>query len=395
MERRLRTVERFWRIRVVGSELFLHVGPHGTPGQRSQIPCRSPEVARTTADALVAQRLRDGFAPDDGSTDSLIEQLTPRLLAEDLDAWAVLGDALLDAGDEVRGGWVGHQLRAARRVRGAIGQSKAWLKTHEPTLWGEPLHDYRSQVSLDWFAGFARAAEVWSGLRLEPVADVLPHLFTSPATRFLRALALGPLGDALRLDETLEALVRREWPKHLSRLSVGGLIRGRSVAPAADSLEALQPVAPRLSALRVQAQLTGFGRHLELPALESLWVWTHRLEGQLVDDLARTPFPKLKTLMLRAHDERQVTLATLVAMLLERLHESPLATLGLLGMSDALQILARLGEGNLHRLEVLDLTGSVTQRQAPALARLRAALPHVKVVTTGGWPPARFGVGFD
>jgi predicted DNA-binding WGR domain protein len=64
MERNLHATQpdpRFWNIAVRRERITITSGPLHTPGTARHIDCKSNEVALKTAQALVDQRLKDGF----------------------------------------------------------------------------------------------------------------------------------------------------------------------------------------------------------------------------------------------------------------------------------------------------------------------------------------------
>lgn len=395
MERRLRTAGRFWRVRVEDASVLLHTGAHGTPGTRTSIPCRSPEVAEKTAEALLAQRRRDGFVVDDGAAEreqnGVLEALRPRLLADDLDAWSVLADSLVESGDGVRGEFVALQVRAARWERGAIGKAKAYLKANIDELVGSELGGWLKQASLDWHCGFARTAKVWSGPRSQPMAEVFPALLNSPACRFLRTLELGSPGAEGHYGDPLRALAKLGWPAHLQALTLGAFDveaarKADSAWPLLESLAPLQPVADRLVTLQVRAVLNTLGRSLVFPKLEALWLWPSRIDARLVSDLRTLQAPKLQRFALTDGAPRSATVESLAETLRELLVRVKPKALALHRFQDIEALLLAIGPRWLEPLDELDLRGS-------AISKEFAAQYSKGTVRTGHSPPYHDGDG--
>jgi len=388
MDRRLRTHEKFWRITVAEDGITLLTGPLGTPGVKSRIPAKSPEAAKKTAEALIAQRLKDGYFDDDGKGESsgqspALGALEPLLLAGDANAWKVLADALLEAGDAVRGEFVVHQLRAQARVRGSIGKMQAYLKAHYDELVGPELAAFHKQVSIEWRNGYAHTVKVWSGPVSEPIAHALEAVFNSPACRYLRVLQLGSPGNEGRYGSTLRELAGLQWPKHLDALVLGAFDlnaakRTDTTWPIIESLSALQP-APQLKELRIRAVLNTFGKGLSFPALERLWLLPSRVDGRLLSDLASIKAPKLRRFALTEDAVRSAPATALATALRQLISHPGIKELGLHGVRDLVPLLDLVGPDALAKLEELDVRESAKVSDAPQLKAIAMTLKQTRL----------------
>lgn len=388
MLRRLVTSAKFWQVTVEGEFVCINTGAHETPGSTNRIPCASPEAARKTAEALIAQRLRDGFVEQSEEAQraaprGLPKELEARLLANELEAWQVFADMLLEAGDQVRGEAVMLQLRAERRVRGAIGQSKAYVKTHFDELVGADLTAFHRQSSIEWHFGYAHTIKVWSGPHSAPIHEVLEAVFNSPSSRFLRRLELGSPGAEGRYGSTLRELAKLKWPTHLDTVLLGAFDlelakHSGSAWPLLESLSALQP-APQLKALRVRAIFNTFGQKLKFPSLETLWLAPSRLDARLLGDLATLEAPKVSTLCLTEDSPRGTGVRAVAAALSQLIHLG-VRVLQVHGMLDVVDVLSTVNPQVLSRLERLDVRESLrTQHGASFLERVGPALQGVTV----------------
>jgi predicted DNA-binding WGR domain protein len=388
MEWRLRTREKFWRISVEAETLTLVTGALGTGGTQNHIVAKSPEAALKTAQSLVAQRKKDGYRDDDGSdvrssSSALVTSLEPALLADDPAAWAVLADGLLESGDIARGEFVMHQLRAQKRQRGSIGKMRAHLKASYDALVGPELASFHKQVSIDWRNGYAHTVKVWSGPYSEPIAHVLESVFASPACRFLRCLELGSPGAEGRYGSALRELSSLTWPKHLDTLSLGAFdVEAAKLAdspwPIIESLSALLP-APQLKSLRVRGVLNTFGRGLDFPALEHLWLMPSHVHARLFGDLANIKPGRLRRFELTESGEGHVMPEARATALHALIMNAGVRELALHGVPEVTRVLALLGPKVLLKLEHLDLTDSVTLSDATSLTTLAPVLSGARV----------------
>lgn len=387
-ERRLQTTHpepKFWHLTLAGEEIVLRSGRLGTPGTQSRIPCKSAEAAQKTAESLVAQRLRDGFTDEAAApaTSAVVDDATEaKLLEDDPERWLVFSDSLMETPDAARGELIAHQVRAAKRVRGSIGQAKKFIQDHYDELVGE-LAGFHKQVSIDWRFGYARSVRVWSGPHSAPIAEVLPYVFLSPACRFLERLELGSPGTEGRYDATLRALAKLEWPKHLGTLFLGNFDvalakETDSAWPRLDSLSALQPVAARVRGLELRAAMNGLGRSLSFPNLERLVLMPSRIDARVTSDLQAMDAPKLRTLSFTQHEAPAVGLASWAATIRRWLMSPGITELGLKSVADAVPLLAQVGDP-LKRLEVLDLRGSVKVTDAPRMLELAPLLSQARL----------------
>lgn len=277
MERRLHASQpqpRFWRISLEGLELVIRSGAIGTPGSVNKIPCKSPEAAQKTFDSLVAQRLKDGFLDEAAAeVKTLSPEAEKELLRDDPERWLVFADSLLESGDPVRGELIGLQVKAAKRVRGSIGQAKEFIREHYDELVGPGIASFHTQVTVDWSFGYARTARIWSGPYTAPIGDVVEAVLNSPACRFLQRLEFGSPGTQGKYDPALKVLASLEWPAHLNHLVLGEFdvaqsFKTENAWPRIDSLFALQPVASRIETLEVRAALNTLGKGLTFPSLK-------------------------------------------------------------------------------------------------------------------------------
>ena len=126
---------RFWAISVAGSTITLRTGPMHTPGTSRTIECKSGTAAITTAEALVAQRLKDGFrVAEPAKAVAAIDLATETaLLRDDVDAWVVFADSLLESTEQVRGQFASGRCcrssgsSSSRNSRGQSSCSRSWV----------------------------------------------------------------------------------------------------------------------------------------------------------------------------------------------------------------------------------------------------------------------------
>lgn len=383
MERRLHATQpqpRFWRITRTGAELVIRSGAAGTPGAVSRIPCKSEEAAQKTFDGLVAQRLKDGFVDEAQAPSTLSVEAERELLKDDPERWLVFADSLLETGDPVRGELIGLQVKAAKRVRGSIGQMKAFIKGNYDALVGADLAGFHTQVTADWRFGYARTLRIWSGPYTAPIGDVLEAALNSPASRFLERLEFGSPGTEGRYDAALRRLASLEWPAHLATLALGEFdvaeaFRNESAWPRLDSLLALQPVAGRLKGLEVRAALNTLGKGLVFPNLERLVLKPWRLDARLLTDLQSLDAPKLSTLSFTEEGVVGVTVSGWAGAIRRFLSHPGIKRLELRRTREGAALLALVGElaGTLERVELIGTPASEVQHLSP----LRAALKHV------------------
>jgi predicted DNA-binding WGR domain protein len=100
MERNLHATQpdpRFWNIAVRRERITITSGPLHTPGTSRHIDCKSGEVALKTAQALVDQRLKDGFRDAAVSAPAATMDLEAEraLLTDAPEGWLVFADELL------------------------------------------------------------------------------------------------------------------------------------------------------------------------------------------------------------------------------------------------------------------------------------------------------------
>lgn len=382
MELRLATPEKFWAVTTEGEQVTIVTGVLGTTGTRRSINAGTPEGAVKMAEALVRQRKSDGFVEAAPTAGHPAEPpgLEARLVSGDVEAWQVFADALQDSGEAARGEFILHQLRAERRVRGSIGQSKEFLKRHFDVLVGSELAAFHRQVSVDWRFGYAYAVKVWSGPYSAPVADVLEAVFASPASRFLRRLELGSPGAQGRYGEALRELSRLRWPKYLDSLVLGAFDlaaaqKTDSAWPIIESLSALQP-APQLVELKLRAVLNTFGQRLKFPSLERLWLSPSRVDARLLSDLSEVDAPRLRSLTLEETRVRSAHPAA-VSRTLSQLLLRGLRELSLYGCSEIVSVLRGLDLEASAKLERLDLRDSLRVIDADDFLALAPTLSHV------------------
>jgi predicted DNA-binding WGR domain protein len=95
---------RFWAIAVRDATITITSGPMHTPGTARHIPCKSAAAALQTAEALVAQRLKDGFQIASSPRASTLDVEAERaLLRDELSGWLVFADSLMEGAERVRG----------------------------------------------------------------------------------------------------------------------------------------------------------------------------------------------------------------------------------------------------------------------------------------------------
>lgn len=376
---------KFWAISVSGSTITLRTGPLHTPGTSRTIECKSPQAALTTAEALVAQRLKDGFRVAEAAQSPAADRATEAaLLRDDVDAWAVFADSLLESAESVRGEFIALQIRAARRERGAIGKAKAYLKEHFDALVGAPLAACHNQTFLDWRFGYARTVRVWSGPHAAPISEVLEAVLQSPACRFLQKLEFGSPGNEGRYDLSLRTLAKLPWPTHLDSLFLGNfdVVAARitgSAWPRLESLLALAPVADRLRSLEVRAAFNTFGKGLALPKLERLVLMPTALDARLAADLLTLEAPLLQEAGFGCDAPPRAGWEGYARVVRQWLALTKLKKLVLREQRDAVQLLEYLGD-DLKRLDAVDLSGAVRVEEIDALRSLAPVLKHATLM---------------
>ncbi len=403
MERRLHASTpqpRFWRISLVGLELVIRAGAQGTPGTVNKIPCKSPEAAQKTFDSLVGQRLKDGFVDEASAPASVLSvEAEKELLSDDPQRWLVFADSLLESGDAARGELIGLQVKAAKRVRGSIGQTKDFIRAHYDELIGAELASFHTQVTVDWRFGYARTARVWSGPYTAPIGDVLQAVLNSPASRFLQRLEFGSPGTEGRYDAALRVLASLEWPTHLKTLALGEFdvaeaFRNESAWPRIDSLLSLQPVGARLETLEVRAALNTLGKGLVFPSLKRLVLKPWRLDARLLGDLQTLEAPKLKELSFTLEEMVGVSLQSWAATIRRFISHPGITTLELRRMREGLELLSLLDEagGKLERVQLIGAPAA----EVSHLSHLRAAFKKVTFETpeSAALAKALSGLGF-
>ncbi|MBL8917078.1 MAG: WGR domain-containing protein [Archangium sp.] len=377
---------KFWGVRIDGSTLIIRTGPLHTPGTTREIPCKSPEAAAKTAQQLIDQRLKDGFreasavAASSGAAAELEPATEAKLVAGDLDAWSVFADSLLETSEKVRGELISLQVRAARKERGAIGKSKAFIKEHFDALVGAPLAAWNKQVTIDWKFGYARTIRVWSGPHNAPIGDVLETVLLSPASRFLKQLEFGSPGNEGRYDMALRVLAKASWPKLLDSLYLGNFDveaarAAQSAWPRLESLTSLTPVADRLRSLEVRAAINTFGKKLEFPKLKRLVLIPNALDARLVTDLLSLEAP-LEEFGLGCEFAPKTGWEGWARFVRERQALSGLHTLTLAGQNDAVGLLEALGD-SVSKLERVDLNGALRVDDSDRLIAMKARLKNV------------------
>lgn len=365
---------RFWRISVHAERITITAGPLHTPGTTRHIDCKSPQAALQTAEALLAQRLKDGFHAVDASApaQAMAHAEEQALLEDRAEGWSVFADGLLEGPERLRGELVSLQLRAARKERGAVGQAKAFLKEHFDELVGAELASFHRQVFLDWRFGYVRAARVWSSPHSPPISEALPAVLSSPACRFLQRLEFGSPGVEGRYDAVLRTLAKEPWPAHLDSLVLGNFDVDAarvmdSAWPRLESLGALTPVAARLRVLDVRAVLNTFGRGLGFPALEALVLRPTALDARLLSDLQTLAAPKLKRLGLASQAAPRGGWGGWAQLVRQWLLLGPLCELELSEQEDGLGLLEELGDSR-RRLQRVELVGLRAAQRLLALA---------------------------
>lgn len=375
---------KFWGVTIDGSTLIIRTGPLHTPGTKREIPCKSAEAAQKTAQQLIDQRLRDGFreAAELAKTPGFGADTEAKLLRDDLDAWAVFADSLLETTERLRGELINLQLRVAKKERGAIGKTKAFLKEHFDALVGPALAAWHKQVTLDWKFGYARTARVWSGPHNEPIGAVLEDLLLSPACRFLKRLEFGSPGNEGRYDAAVRVLAKCAWPDQLDSLFLGNFdvaaaAAAQSAWPRLESLAALAPVAERVASLEVRAAFNTLGKALRFPKLERLVLMPTSLDARLVTDLLTLEAPQLKAFGVGCAEAPRTGWDGVVRFVREAQALAGLHTLVLNGQGDALGLLEALGD-SLSSLKRVELTGALRAVDGP---RLKALGPRLRGVT--------------
>ncbi|MFO0601454.1 MAG: hypothetical protein U0228_39500 [Myxococcaceae bacterium] len=377
---------KFWAISVSGATITLRTGPMHTPGTTRTIECKSDEAALKTAEAMVEQRLRDGFtvasqAPD--APAAAIDEAAERaLLTDDPAGWLVFADSLLETTERLRGELIGLQVRAARRERGTITKAKDFISTHFDALVGPKLAAWHKQVTIDWQYGYARVVKLWSGPHSAPLAAPLDALMQSPACRFLQRVEFGSPGNEGRYDTALRALVKLDWPRHLDALYLGNFdveaaAEADSAWPRMESLAALTPKADRLRSLEVRAALNTFGKGLSFPKLERLALRPTAFDGRLMTDLLTLVAPRLHTFDVQCPTPSGGW-AALRHVLQPWLAVGQLTTLVLRHDDGVMDLLESLGE-SLTKLEAVELVGSVHADEVARLRRLAPLLAQAKL----------------
>ena len=376
---------RFWAISVAGSTITLRTGPMHTPGTSRTIECKSADAATTTAEALVAQRLKDGFRLAESARAVATMDLATEaaLLRDDVDAWVVFADSLLESTEQVRGELIALQVRAARRERGTIGRTKTFIKDQFDALVGAPLAAFHKQVTIDWRFGYARTVRVWSGPHSAPIGEVLEAVLQSPACRFLQRLEFGSPGNEGRYDLSLRTLAKLPWPAHLDSLFLGNfdVVAARitgSAWPRLEGLTALTPVASRLRSLEVRAAFNTFGRSLQFPKLERLVLMPTALDARMATDLLGLEAPLLREFGVSCDAPPKNGWEGWARVVRQWAMLSKLRKLELKEQPGALELLETLGDG-LRTLEAVDLTGSVRVGDIEALRSLAPVLRHATV----------------
>lgn len=403
MERRLHASSpqpRFWRISLTGLELVIRAGAEGTPGTISKIPCKSAEAAQKTFDSLVAQRLKDGFVDEASASASVLSvEAEKELLADDPERWLVFADSLLETGDAARGELIGLQVKAAKRVRGSIGQTKEFIREHYDELIGAEVASFHKQVTVDWRFGYARTARIWAGPYAAPIGEVVEAVLNSPASRFLQRLEFGSPGAEGRYDAALRVLASLEWPTHLKTLALGEFdvaeaFRNESAWPRIDSLLSLQPVGARLETLEVRAALNTLGKGLVFPSLKRLVLKPWRLDARLLGDLQAMEAPKLKELSFTLEGMVGVSLQSWAATIRRFISHPGITRLELRRMREGLELLSLLDEagGKLERVELIGAPAA----EVSSLSHLRTVLKGVTFETpeSAALAKALTGLGF-
>jgi predicted DNA-binding WGR domain protein len=378
---------KFWAISVSGSTITIRSGPLHTPGTSRNIECKSDAAAKTTADALLAQRVKDGFREVEAAKEPAKADLdTERaLLRDDIDGWTVFADSLLESTESLRGEYIALQVRAARKERGAVGKQKAFLQQHFDALVGAPLAAVHKQVFLDWRFGYARAARIWSSPHSPPIGDAIEAVLQSPACRFLQRLEFGSPGTEGRYDAALRTLAKLPWPSHLDSLYLGnfdvsaaGLLE--SAWPRLESLNALTPVFDRLRSLEIRAIFNTFGRGIVLPKLERLVLMPSALDARLLTDLLAIEVPQLNEFGLACREAPKTGWEGWARLVRQWALLSKLKKLSLREYrGGALDLLEQVDDG-LLKLEVVDLTDSVPVADIDRLAALAPKLKHATLI---------------
>lgn len=381
MERRLiatQPTNRFWRASLEGEVIVIRSGPTGTPGAQSRIPCKSPEAAAKTLEALIGQRLRDGFVEEAAAVETgqlLTHEQERELLADDPDRWLVFADQLIERGDAVRGELIGLQAQAAVRKRGSIGKVKDFIRSHYDALVGEELAAFHKQASIEWCFGYAKTIKLWAGPYSVPIPEVIETALNSPASRFLRRLELGSPGGEGSYDAALRELARLEWPAHLTELSLGEFdvneaFQNESAWPRLDSLASLSKVAARIEVLELRVACNTLGRGLSFPNLRRLSVKPWHLDARVLTDLKTLDAPKLRELSFTPQQLTGVSVEAWASTISRFLVEPGITTLELRRVRSGLEVLELLGE-RLKGLRQIVLIGS----PAYDVGRLRLLVP--------------------
>ncbi len=304
---------------------------------------------------------------------------------EELARYAVLGDALVRAGDP-RGELIALQLaaqaqppgKAADKLRAA---AEAHFAAHAKAFLG-PLAPHAARLT--WRSGFIRRMELAASARVD-VAALLPQALAHPSGRFVVELALQVDGAAegARLLAALAAAA----PRSLRDLDL--ILRGELGA----ELGPLLPRVPWLERLNVTAQRIEIGAP-SLPALRRLRLAALTLTSTCVQALAEAAWPALERLELRfgTRDDPPATFADVRPLLLHtalprlthlRLRNAPFAG----------GVLRELLSAPLAtQLAVLDLShGSMSPADAAALVTTPTRLAHLREL----WLPMRLLRGVD
>lgn len=376
---------RFWAIAVRDDTITITSGPMHTPGTARHIPCKSAAAALQTAEALVAQRLKDGFQLASSPRSSTLDVEAERaLLSDDLSGWLVFADSLMEGAERVRGELIALQVRAARRERGTIGLTKTFLKDHFDALVGSELGAFHKQVFLDWQFGYARTARIWSSPHSAPIPDVIGAVLQSPACRFLQRLEFGSPGGEGRYDTALRTLAKSSWPTHLDTLVLGNFdVQAAKILdsawPRLESLASLMPVADKLRVLEIRAVLNTFGKGLRFPKLERLSLKPTALDARLVNDLQSLEVPELKHLTLSCESQPRTGWDSWARLLRQWVTLTKLESLDVRNQPLAIELLELLGDAVL-KLKRLDVTGAVRAMDAERLCALAPMLRHVQLV---------------
>jgi len=309
---------------------------------------------------------------------------------DDLDAFAVYGDWLVEQGDP-RGELIATQLAAEQTGDPEIQRAalRVFAK-HRDAFIGD-LGDMIATRAFTWRAGFIHHAAisvdcllVKDGSRVATsLVDVASNLLGHPSAKFLVSLSIetndvSPYGKRIGTQRDIVDAIVAAKPLVLRKLQLGDLRYGR---PHIGGIAALSGL-PQLRDLVVEGEFS-LGK-LVMPELRSITLrptWLRRRGGK---ELVEAQWPKLQSLHVRMIDYPDHVARDVVPLVMRK--DMPeLEHLAIINLRAGDELVARLPASPLlPRLRTLDLTdGNLTDKGVRPILRNPDAFRHLAIDLTG------------